>query len=407
MDFPAVYLDHAAATPVRGEVAAAMAEVAAVAYANPSSQHAAGRRAKQLLEDAREKILGLVGGRTSGPTRDRLIFTSGATEANRTAMLGLAAEGCRVAVSARDHPSITSAAAELAARGHAVRTIPLDTDGNVALHGLADEIDEPGAHGLLLAISPVCGQTGILHDPKALPCETFGNQTAPGKHVSPRDSPFATVTLHVHADATQAAAWYPLDFATSPFASMTLAPHKFGGPRGIGCVVVRGGVAIAPLLPGSQELGLRGGTEAVVLAVGFAKALEISASDRAEVSRRVRNLREDFESGVLRVAHAAGFDGKIIGQRVKRAPHIAAISIPGIDRQTLVMAADLEGVCLSTGTACASGSSEPAPILFALRLDDKTIAGTFRASLGRTTTAEDIAQSLGRLGRVFSRMTRS
>lgn len=381
MDFRFVYLDHAAATPLRPEVAVAMDEASSVAFANPSSQHAAGRLAKRLLEDAREKILTLVGCSTAGTIRDRLIFTSGATEANRTAMLGLPAEGCRIAVSPRDHPSVQSAAAALAARGHAVRTLPLDPVGTIARGALADEIEAAGGHGLLVTVTPICGQTGL------------------------RDrTPEVAASVAIHADATQAAAWDALDFAGSPWTSMALAPHKFGGPRGIGALVVRARVPVTPLLPGSQELGLRGGTEAVALAVGFARALELAVAEREELSRRVQSLRERLEAGIIDAARAAGREAVIIGRDAPRAPHISAIALPGIDRQALVMAADLEGVCLATGTACASGSSEPSPILFALRLDDDVIQSTFRASLGRTTTHDDVAQGTERIRRVLARL---
>jgi cysteine desulfurase len=381
-----IYLDHAAATPLRPEVAEAMREATLIAFANPSSQHGAGRLAKQLLEDAREKILELVGGRTTGPTRDRLIFTSGATEANRTAMLGLASEGCHVAVSPRDHPSVNSAAAELAARGHSVRSLPLEPDGTICRSALADEIEVAGAGGLMLAVTPVCGQTGLRDAATNLPERSDGRVT-------------------IHADATQAAAWDVLDFASSSWTSMTLAPHKFGGPRGIGALVVRGQVPLTPLLPGSQELGLRGGTEAVSLAVGFAHALELATQERHDVCLRVQALRNRLEAGIIETARAANREGVVVGRDASRAPHIAAIAFPGVDRQALVMAADLEGLCLSTGTACASGSSEPSPILFALRLGDATIHSTFRASLGRTTTDEDIAQAIEKLRRLITRLS--
>jgi cysteine desulfurase len=296
-------------------------------------------------------------------------------------MLGLAAKGCRIAVSPRDHPSIQSAAAELAARGHAVRTLPLETDGTISRPALADDIEEAGEHGLLLAVTPICGQTGLRDVEMNLP---EGRVT-------------------IHADVTQAAAWDALSYADSSWTSMTLAPHKFGGPRGIGALVVREDVPITPLLPGSQELGLRGGTEAVPLAVGFARALELATQERQEVSTRVQSLRDRLEVGLVEAARDAGLQATIIGRNAPRAPHISAVSFPGIDRQSLVMAADLEGACLATGTACASGSSEPSPILFALRLDDSIIHSTFRVSLGRTTSDEDIAQAIEILRGVLSR----
>jgi cysteine desulfurase len=383
-----VYLDHAAATPLRSEVAAGMDDATRAAFANPSSPHAEGRLAKRLLEDARERIVELVGGRTQGAVRDRLVFTSGATEANRMAMLGLPTPGTVVAVSPRDHDSITSAAAELARRGHPVHTLTLSPEGSVPRDALTDLIAAASGTSILVAVTPVCGHTGLRAAWGLGVCSEMGSMGS----------------IVIHADATQAAAWYPLDFAASPFTTMTLAPHKFGGPRGIGGLVIRGGTTLEPLMPGPQELGLRGGTEAVTLAVGFARALELVAAERDEVALRVTSLRALFEAQLIAAAKDAGHDMIIVGGGSSRAPHIATISMAGMDRQALVMAADLEGVCLSTGTACASGSSEPPAILAALGLESRLIAGTFRASLGRTTTRADIDEAVECLRRVFVRL---
>jgi cysteine desulfurase len=372
-----VYLDCNATTPIEPEVGEVVRSYLFEEFGNEGSRtHEYGARAKQAVQKARDQVAAVV-----GVGRDEVLFTSGATEANRTAMLGLAEEGSRIAVSPRDHPSVQSAAAELAVRGHAVRTLPLESVGTIARGALADEIEAADEHGLLVTVTPICGQTGL------------------------RDrTPDVAESVRIHADATQAAAWDALDFAGSPWTSMTLAPHKFGGPRGIGALVVRSRVLVTPLLPGSQELGLRGGTEAVSLAVGFARALELAAGERQELSRRVQSLRERFEAGIIDAAREAGREAVVIGRDAPRAPHISAVALPGIDRQAFVMAADLEGVCLATGTACASGSSEPSPILFAMRLDDDVIQSTFRASLGRTTTDDDMAKALEKLRRVLGRL---
>ncbi len=386
-----IYLDHAAATPLRAEVVEAMTDAAAVGFANPSSQHAAGRLAKQLLEDARERILDLVGGRTRGAKRDRLVFTSGATEANRMAMLGLAAAGMAGAVSPRDHGSIMVAAADLTRRGHAIHTLSLTPTGAIQRDALTSWFEATSGTALLLTCTPVCGQTGLV------------DFLAAG--FTANDAPAGRVALH--ADATQAAAWYPLDFAASPFTTMALAPHKFGGPRGIGGLVIRAETMLDPLLPGPQELGLRGGTEAVTLAVGFSKALELVAAERDHMVRRVTSLRDTFETQVVTAATEAGLDAIVVGRSGNRSPHIAAISLAGIDRQALVMAADLDGICLSTGTACSSGSSEPPAVLAAIGLTSPQIAGTIRASIGHATTPHDIEEAIHRLRRVFARLGRS
>ena len=384
----AIYLDHAATTPLRPEVAEAIAAAAARAFANPSSPHAAGRRAKQVLEDARERILTLLGGHASGRERDRLVFTSGATEANRLGILGTAeGQPGLILCSARDHLSIRSAASERAGQGWIMADVPLAATGSLDRESLTMLLDQTTPGPRLMAVTLVCGQTGIREDIAMVATE---KARRPG--------------FMVHADATQAAAWEPLDLAGSPFTTATLAPHKFGGPRGIGGLFVRSGVAISPLVPGPQELGLRGGTEAVALAAGFAAALELVAAERADTARRVTLLKHRLEAGVVSAATQAGFEARVIGEGVTRAPHIATIAIAGTDRQAVVMAADLAGICLATGTACASGSSEPAAALVALGVDPRLRGGAIRASLGRTTTTGDVDEAILRLRRIFERM---
>jgi cysteine desulfurase len=386
-----VYLDHAAATPLVPEVAAAMEAAAAEAFANPSSPHAAGRRAKRLLEDARERILFLLGGRGSGAERDRLVFTSGTTEANRLAIVGAAGARARpglIGFSARDHGSLRSAARELARSGWIERELGLAAGGSLAADEVAAFAAEARASAdrpAILTVSLVCSQTGTREE--SLPLA-------------------AAAALHLHADAAQAAAWEPLEFAASPFATLALAPGKFGGPRGIGGLVVRHGTSIEPLLPGPQELGFRGGTEAVSLAVGFARALELAGAAQAATVRRVTAVRDRFEEGFVGAAAAAGIEAVVVGRDARRAPHIASLALAGVDRQAFVMAADLEGVCLATGTACASGASEPPAVLLALGLPERLRVGAIRASIGPATAAAEIELATSRLRRVFERLGR-
>jgi cysteine desulfurase len=201
----------------------------------------------------------------------------------------------------------------------------------------------------------------------------------------------------VHIDATQAAGLLTLDFSTLRAATLTLAPHKFGGPRGIGGLLIRGDVAIEPVQAGTQEQGLRGGTESVPLAVGFARAMELAVADRDETARRVAGLRDRLESRLVAAARQAGIPAVVIAAQGRRCPHIATLAFPGLDRQALAMAADLAGVCLATGTACASGSSEPAPALVAMGLEPAVVKSAVRLSVGRTTTEAEIDQAIARL----------
>lgn len=409
-----IYLDHAATTPVRDEVAAAMEEARRVAFANPSSPHAAGRRAKARLEDCRERILGLVGATGRG---DRLVFTSGATEANRLAILGLAAgsvagpgkAGCDttgvVAHSARDHASIRTAVAELAARpGWDAACAPLSPCGTLDGAWVSAWAAARPPRLRLLATTLVCGQTGSI--------ESLLGESVRGD---------SSVDLLVHVDATQAVGMLDVAFARLPAATLALAPHKFGGPRGIGGLVIRAGVPFAAVAGGPQEGGLRGGTEPVTLAVGFAAALELAVAERAAAARRVTIIRDRFEAGLAAAAGACGMEIHVVGAAGprgggptgRRAPHISTIAFTArelagtrgrIDRQAFVMAADLEGVCVATGTACASGSSEPAPALLAMGLSEPVVEGAVRFSFGRETTTTDVDEAVARLGRVLARM---
>ena len=382
-----VYLDHAAATPLDPEVAAAIAAAQTVAHANPSSQHSLGRAARSMLEDARDRIVAVLGGRSGPAHRDRLVFTSGASEANHLALLGMAAAAPapgRCFWSRRDHASSRSAVQALVRRGWSLHEATLDpVDGTAAAALVVAACAEDANRPQIASLTLVCGQTGSIEDLAAVVARPF----AAGRH-----------PLLVHIDATQAAGLMAIDFQALPAATLSLAPHKFGGPRGIGGLLIRGDVAIEPVQAGTQEQGLRGGTEPVPLAVGFARAMELASADREQAARRLAGLRDRLEGKLLNVARDAGIPAVAIAAgAIRRCPHIATLAFPGFDRQALAMAADLAGVCLATGTACASGSSEPAPALVAMGLAPDLVRSTVRLSVGRTTTEADIDQAVARL----------
>lgn len=376
-----IYLDHAATTPVDPEVARAIAAAERTAFANPSSQHAAGRAARRVLEDARERILALLGGRGGGSRGDRLVFTSGATEANHLAILGMAAATApgTLLFSRRDHASAVGAADAVRRLGWVVEEIGLDAAGRVDPAALAGRLAAAGPGPRIVSLTPVCGQSGAVQ-------------------------PVAGVAAAaVHVDATQAAGLLPIDFAAVGVATLALAPHKFGGPRGIGGLVVRGDVALAPPVAGTQEQGLRPGTEAVPLAAGFARALELAAARRAADAARIAAVRDRFEGAILGAARAAGLPAVVIAAGADRCPHVSTVSFPGVDRQALVLAADLAGVGLATGTACASGASEPAPALLAMGLAPEIVRGAVRFSFGRDTTVADVDEAVARIAPLLAR----
>ena len=385
-----IYLDHAAATPMHPEVASSIAEAQGVAHANPSSQHALGRAARRLLEDARERIVAALGGSGGGSgrglARDRLVFTSGASEANHLAVLGMTAASATVGevfFSRRDHPSSVNAALVASRHGWRLRELALDSaEGTASAAVSAGACDGQSAGPRIVSLTLVCGQTGSIED---LP------------------SPDNASSTLFHVDVTQAVGLMPVVFHALSAATLAVAPHKFGGPRGIGALLIRGDVAIAPVQAGPQEYGLRGGTEAVPLAVGFARAIELAIADREQVAHRVACLRDRLESRLVAAARQAGIPAVVIAAGARRCPHISTIAFPGLDRQALAMAADLAGVCLATGTACASGSSEPAPALAAMGFEAEIVRGAVRLSVGRTTTEADVDQAAERLAPLLRR----
>lgn len=380
-DFSAAqcYLDHAAATPLLPEAADAMQE-ASRAYGNPSSVHAVGREARRSLEDARERIVAAMGGCTTGQHRDLLLFTSGATEANQMALSGLVPADRSLAPfvhaplfhSARDHAATQAAARLLADAGRAVTELPLDHRGMLDTTAIRDAAaTTPQA---ILSTTLACSQSGTLDNLSAIAAA------------------FPHATLHV--DAVQAVGRVPVTLSDLPAASVSLAAHKLGGPHGIGGLLLRAGVTIRPLLPGTQERGLRGGTESVALAVAFATAVEHAVRHQVEETRRLTALRDRFEQTLRSDAAAAGVELVVIGAEAARTPHISVVAFPGRDRQATVMAADLAHLCIASGTACSSGSSEPSPALVASGLPGSVVDSAVRVSLGWSTSDTEIDRAV-------------
>ena len=231
-----------------------------------------------------------------------------------------------------------NAALAVGRRGWQLRETELDATSGTASAAVAAAISEPHPdRPRIVSLTLVCGQTGSIED---LPPRV-------------RD----TSDILVHIDATQAAGFQPIAFHDLPAATLALAPHKLGGPRGIGGLLIRGGVPLEPVQSGTQEHGLRGGTEAVPLAAGFAQSLEMAVADREQGAHRVEGLRDRLESRLVAAARQAGIPAVVIAAGARRCPHIATIAFPGLDRQALAMAADLAGVCLATRPARAGRAS--------------------------------------------------
>lgn len=377
-----IYLDHNATTPLCPAAAQAMAECQAQAFANPSSQHAPGRLARRLLEDAREEIAALLGARLSGPRADRLIFTSGGTEANNLALLGMEApHERRVLLSGLEHPSVRRPAEEIARRGGTLVDLPVTSRGTVDLSGLEALLAEnrPTLASLMWANN----DTGVV---QPLP-EFVARCSAAG--------------VAVHTDAVQAVGKLPVDFRGTGAALLTAAAHKLHGPRGIGLLLARHDAALQPLLfGGPQEFELRPGTEAVALAVGFQAALRAATAEQQSQATRLGEIQRRFEASLRQ-----GLSNIVIhGAAAVRLPTTTSVSILGCDRRSLVMALDLAGVACSSGSACASGSEEPSPTLVAMGCSAAELESSLRFSIGVTTTVDQIDQAARRIIRICNEL---
>ena len=351
-----------------------MALVYAAGAANPGSQHSAGRKARQALEAARDSIMALLGARIESHRADRLIFTSGGTEANNLAILGMAGpRPAHAIVSALEHPSVLGPADHLRRLGWGVDKLPAATTGVVQIDDLASRL-KPETR--LVSIMLANNETGVLQ-PIAEAARICAERGVP-----------------LHVDAVQAAGKVPVDFAALGAAALTISAHKFHGPVGIGALILRQDVQITPQTHGGfQEGGLRPGTEPVALAVGMQAALEHWHNDRDRIAARMTSLRDQFETALR-----AGWPDIVIhGANADRLPHTSNVAFPGLARQALVMALDLAGVSCATGSACASGSSEPSPTLVAMGLPHSLVEGSLRFSLGQQTTPLEVVQATGRI----------
>lgn len=384
-----IYLDNNATTPILPEVAEAMRETALAAAGNPASQHEPGRRARRLLEEARDQIAHMLGART-GSGADRLIFTSGGTEANNLAVWGLARGRAalrgggrpgRLVISAVEHPCVVEPAELLARHGWDLARLPVDAEGVARVEMLAELLDDAGSRATqLVSLMGANHETGVLQ-PVAEAARLCRAADVP-----------------LHTDAVQLAGKLPIDFAALDVDALSISAHKFHGPPGIGGLLVRHDGPLEPILAGSRhaEHGLRPGTPSVALAVGMQRALAAWHREHAAQTARLAALHARLEAGL----RAALPDCRILGDGADRLPQTTCVAFAGLERQALVMALDLAGVACATGAACASGSSEPSPVLLAMGVARPLVEGAVRLSLGHLNTAAEVDLAVCRISQV-------
>jgi len=357
-----IYLDHNATTPLDGRIAAAMEPYLKGVYGNPSSVHKFGRLTRAAIDQAREQVAALVKAQSS-----QVIFTSGGTEANNLALKGAAAKlpRGRVSVSAVEHASLLEPAGTLAEQGWQLNLIPVDDQGRVAPCSVRDHL-RVGTR--LVSVMMVNNETGVIQDVAAIADVV---REAGGL---------------VHTDAVQAAGKLAIDFAASGVHMMSLSAHKIYGPQGVGALIVDKTLELAPLLHGGgQERGLRGGTENVAGIVGFGMAAELAATELEQRCVHMRELRDHLEAFLKRLPGVV-----IFAEQADRVPNTVQIGVPGIDGETLLMTLDRRGIAVSSGSACASGKSEPSHVLMAMGVERDLARSAIRISLGKDTTRHDV-----------------
>jgi cysteine desulfurase len=374
-----IYLDNAATSGVAPDVLEAMMPYFGEKFGNPSSLHAQGQQAREAVARSRAVIAAAIGARP-----DEIIFTSGGTESNNFAVKGVAfanrKKGNHIITSSVEHKCIMNSCKWLEGEGFAVTYLPVDGKGFVSLADLRDSIT-----GKTILVSIIHGnnETGTINDVGAM-----------GALCRERGVPF-------HTDACQSFGKTDIDVAGQNVDLMTINSHKINGPKGVGALFVRKGVAIAPLLHGGgQESGRRGGTENVPGIVGFAKATQLAMEPGTR--QRMAAIRDRMIGKILKIpgTRLNGPEGE------RRLCNNVNVSIAGIEGESIGGMLNEEGIRTSTGSACSEANLEPSHVLRAMGLGDEECNGSLRISLGRNTTEEDADAALEALTRVVEKLRR-
>jgi cysteine desulfurase len=358
-----VYFDHNATTPLDDGVLAAMMPYMQAQFGNPSSRHGFGRIARQAVEEAREQVANAVGAHPS-----QVVFASGGTEANNLAIRGMSAalQPSQVVWSSVEHPCVAKTCQSLKTQGWAMRPLAVDEAGRFDLNDLAQALQVTTG---LVSVMLANNETGICQDV----AEVARQARAAG--------------AWVHTDAVQALGKVRLNFAALGVHAMSLSAHKVYGPKGVGALVLDKRVELIPQMTGGgHEKGLRAGTENVPGIVGFAAACGLAVGRMEQDEQRIRLMRDELEAGV------ALLGGTIFGSSPQRLANTSYFCFPGIEGETLLMALDRAGFAVASGSACASGSTEPSAVLLAMGIEPELARGAIRVSLGRGNSMQQIEE---------------
>jgi cysteine desulfurase len=374
-----IYLDHNATTPPAPEVILAMSRALGDEFGNASSIHYFGQRAKAAVDEARTEVARLIGAEPGD-----LVFTASGTESDNLALRGALdaaqASRSRLVVTAVEHEAVLNTAKSLARRGRPVTILPVDRNGLVSLTEFEAAL---GPDVALASVITANNETGVIQ-----PVAELARMARASGAVC-------------HTDAVQAAGKIPVDVAALGVDLLSVAAHKFGGPKGVGALWIRRGTALAGVITGGrQERNRRAGTENVPAIVGAGVAARLARAGLAVDSARIAALRDRLEAGILATVPGTSVNGK----DAPRVPNTTNVAFERVEAESLLIALDLEGIAVSTGSACSSGSLDPSHVLRAMGLPHGRVQSSIRFSLGRTTTDEDVDRTLALLPAVVQRL---
>ena len=374
-----IYLDNSATTRVDERVIEAMLPVMREGYGNPSSIHTFGQQARAALEESRPPLAGLLG----ADTRE-IVFTSGGTESDNAAVWGVFRSGCRpgnhVITTRIEHPAILATCKSLQAQGAEITQVPVDSFGRVDPGAIAAAITE---RTILISVMHANNETGVIQ-----PLDEIGGMARERG-------------ILLHTDAVQSVAKVAVDVRALGVDLLSLSAHKMHGPKGVGALYIRKGTKLPPFMAGgSQERKRRAGTENVPGIVGLGIAARLGTERLGDMASRVAGMRDSFESAVQSRIEGVSINGS----REHRLPTVSNLSFERLEGEAAVIALDLEGVAVSTGSACSSGSLEPSHVLTAMRLRPEVVQGSLRFSFSWHTTEDEMHEAVDILVKVVARL---
>src|SRR5713101_1232488 len=366
-----VYLDHSATTPSDPRVVEAMLPYLTERFGNASSVHSFGQEARAAVDRARRQVAAFAGARAN-----EIVFTSGGTEANNLAIRGLGeaaqSHGRHIITSAIEHPSVRSSIQGLEQRGWEATQLPVYDDGIVRIEDVRAALRP---ETILISVMMANNEIGTIQPIAEIGALVRAERAHGHRH------------LRLHTDAVQAAGRVPIDVESLGCDLLSLSAHKIYAPKGTGALFVRRGLRLIPQqVGGHQERERRGGTEAVANLVAFGAATELAQREMPERNEHTRRLRDRFERQIAESVGEIVFNGN----REQRLPHLSNISFRFIEGEGLLIHLDMQGVAVSSGSACSSGTIEPSPIIQALGRDEELARGSIRFSFGKDNTEEDV-----------------